>query len=77
MSNCPPGRRSCSTPTASPRRATTPGVQFGEDGLLKVLAGSDCLTAGGTVAAVHDAVEAHLSGSRHGADDLAVLALRC
>jgi hypothetical protein len=26
---------------------------------------------------VHDAVEAHLSGSRHGVDDLAVLALRC
>jgi serine phosphatase RsbU (regulator of sigma subunit) len=53
------------------------GTQFGEDGLLQVVGGSDCLTAGGIVAAVHDAVEAHLSGSRHGADDLAVLALRC
>ena len=38
---------------------------------------ADCLTASGTVAAVHAAVEAHLGGSRHGADDLAVLALRC
>jgi phosphoserine phosphatase RsbU/P len=53
------------------------GLQFGEDRLLRVVRGSNCLTAGGTVAAVHDAVEAHLSGSRHGADDLAVLALRC
>jgi phosphoserine phosphatase RsbU/P len=53
------------------------GDQFDDEGLLRVLGGHDCLTASGTVAAVHAAVEAHLSGSRHGADDLAVLALRC
>jgi phosphoserine phosphatase RsbU/P len=53
------------------------GIQFDEAGLLRVLGGHDCLTAAGTVTAVHDAVEAHLSGSRHGVDDLAVLALRC
>jgi phosphoserine phosphatase RsbU/P len=53
------------------------GDQFDDEGLLRVLGGHDCLTAAGTVAAVHAAVEAHLSGSRHGADDLAVLALRC
>jgi phosphoserine phosphatase RsbU/P len=53
------------------------GVQFDDAGLLRVLGGHDCLTAAGTVTAVHDAVEAHLSGSRHGVDDLAVLALHC
>ncbi|TFV91622.1 PAS domain S-box protein [Blastococcus sp. CT_GayMR20] len=53
------------------------GAQFGEDALLRVVGGPDCLTAGGAVAAVHDAVASHLRGSRHGADDLAVLALRC
>ena len=53
------------------------GVQFDDEGLQRVLGGHDCLTAAGTVTAVHDAVEAHLSGSRHGIDDLAVLALRC
>jgi sigma-B regulation protein RsbU (phosphoserine phosphatase) len=52
------------------------GNQFDEERLLRVL-GNDCLTAAATVAAVHAAVEDHLSGSRHGADDLAVLALRC
>jgi phosphoserine phosphatase RsbU/P len=53
------------------------GAQFGEDELLRVVGGPEALTAAGTVTAVHDAVENHLSGSRHGADDLAVLALRC
>jgi PAS domain S-box-containing protein len=53
------------------------GVQFDEDGLLRVLAGTAGLTAEETVDAVTDAVEAHLHGSRHGVDDLAVLALRC
>ncbi len=53
------------------------GVQFDEDRLLRVLAGTDCLTATGTVAAVTDAVEKHLAGSRYGVDDLAVLAVRC
>ena len=53
------------------------GDQFDDEGLLRVLGGDECLTATGAVAAVHAAVEAHLSGSRYGADDLAVLALRC
>jgi sigma-B regulation protein RsbU (phosphoserine phosphatase) len=53
------------------------GNQFDEEGLARVLSGDDCLTATATVAAVHAAVEEHLSGSRRGADDLAVLALRC
>ncbi|SNR62710.1 SpoIIE family protein phosphatase [Blastococcus mobilis] len=53
------------------------GQQFDDEGLARVLGGNDCLTAAATVAAVHAAVEDHLSGSRHGADDLAVLALRC
>jgi len=53
------------------------GIQFDDERLLDLLSGADCLTAAGTVTAVHAAVEAHLEGSRHGADDLAVLALRC
>jgi PAS domain S-box-containing protein len=53
------------------------GVQFEEERLMQVLAESDCRTAAGAVAAVHDAVEAHLRNSRYGVDDLAVLALRC
>jgi phosphoserine phosphatase RsbU/P len=53
------------------------GVQFDEDGLLRVLTGTDGLTAAETVTAVTAAVEAHLRGSRHGVDDLAVLAVRC
>jgi sigma-B regulation protein RsbU (phosphoserine phosphatase) len=53
------------------------GDQFGDEQLVQVLGGADCQTAAATVAAVHAAVETHLSGSRHGADDLAVLALRC
>jgi len=53
------------------------GTQFDDERLLRVLGGDECLTATGAVAAVHAAVEAHLNGSRYGADDLAVLALRC
>jgi len=53
------------------------GTQFDDEGLLRVLGGDECLTATGAVAAVHAAVAAHLNGSRYGADDLAVLALRC
>jgi PAS domain S-box-containing protein len=53
------------------------GEQFEEGRLMRVLAASDCPTATATVAAVHGAVVDHLRGSRHGADDLAVLALRC
>jgi PAS domain S-box-containing protein len=53
------------------------GVQFDEDGLLRVLTGTDGLTAAETVTAVTTAVEAHLQGSRHGVDDLAVLAVGC
>jgi PAS domain S-box-containing protein len=53
------------------------GAQFDEDGLLRVLTSSDCLTATGTVTAVTSAVERHLRGSRYGVDDLAVLAIRC
>ncbi len=53
------------------------GVQFDDAGLLRVVGGGDCGTAAATVAAVHAAVEAHLAGSRYGADDLAVLALHC
>jgi PAS domain S-box-containing protein len=53
------------------------GAQFEEARLLEVLAGGECHTAAGTVAAVHAAVATHLQNSRHGTDDLAVLALRC
>jgi sigma-B regulation protein RsbU (phosphoserine phosphatase) len=53
------------------------GNQFDDEGLARVVGDHGCLTAAATVAAVHAAVEDHLSGSRHGADDLAVLALRC
>ena len=53
------------------------GRQFDDEGLLQVLRGAECATAAGTVAAVHAAVETHLGRSSHGADDLAVLALRC
>jgi serine phosphatase RsbU (regulator of sigma subunit) len=53
------------------------GVQFGEERLSGLLAGHRFVTAAGAVAAVHVAVEQHLRDSRHGADDLAVLALRC
>jgi phosphoserine phosphatase RsbU/P len=53
------------------------GEQFGEDRLARTLADHPFVTAAGAVAAVHRAVEDHLHGSRHGVDDLAVLALRC
>jgi serine phosphatase RsbU (regulator of sigma subunit) len=53
------------------------GEQFGEERLAGVLATHPFVTAAGAVAAVHAAVENHLRGSRHGVDDLAVLALRC
>ncbi|WP_104524261.1 SpoIIE family protein phosphatase [Blastococcus atacamensis] len=50
------------------------GRQFGEDGLLRVVAGAP-LDAEATVGAVAAAVEQQLAGSRHEHDDLAVLAL--
>jgi PAS domain S-box-containing protein len=53
------------------------GEQFGEDRLLRTLAEHRFVTAAGAVVAVHSAVEDHVRHSRHGADDLAVLALRC
>ncbi|SEK78707.1 PAS domain S-box-containing protein [Blastococcus sp. DSM 46786] len=51
------------------------GRQFGEDALLRVVAGAPVADAEAVVAAVSDAVERQLSGSRHEPDDLAVLAL--
>ncbi|HZB18896.1 MAG TPA: SpoIIE family protein phosphatase [Blastococcus sp.] len=51
------------------------GVQFGEDGLADVLSRLPEADAESVVAAVAAAVEEQLSGSRHEADDLAVLAL--
>jgi phosphoserine phosphatase RsbU/P len=53
------------------------GEQFGEERLAATLAAHPFVTAAGAVAAVHAAVGDHVRGSRHGADDLAVLALRC
>lgn len=53
------------------------GEQFGEDRLARTLADHSFVTAAGAVAAVHGAVEDHLRDSRHGVDDLAVLALSC
>ena len=53
------------------------GAQFDEDGLRRVLAARHCPTAAETVADVTSAVELHLRNSRHGVDDLAVLAIRC
>jgi phosphoserine phosphatase RsbU/P len=50
------------------------GEQFGEDGLLKVLA-EGCRSAETTVEAITVAVEHRLRHSRYEADDLAVLAL--
>ncbi|RBY95949.1 histidine kinase [Blastococcus sp. TF02-8] len=50
------------------------GRQFGEDALLRVVAGAP-LDAEATVGAVAAAVEDQLAGSRHEPDDLAVLAL--
>jgi phosphoserine phosphatase RsbU/P len=53
------------------------GDQFGEDGLIDVLRRTAGLPADATVDAVSTAVERQLRGSRHGADDQAVLALGC
>jgi serine phosphatase RsbU (regulator of sigma subunit) len=50
------------------------GTQFGEDGLVGVLATLPSGDVQRTVAAVSAAVEAQLHGSRYEADDLAVLA---
>jgi serine phosphatase RsbU (regulator of sigma subunit) len=50
------------------------GRQFGEDALLRVVAGAP-FDAEATVSAVATAVEHQLTGSRHEPDDLAVLAL--
>ncbi|CCG01910.1 SpoIIE family protein phosphatase [Blastococcus saxobsidens] len=51
------------------------GQQFGEDALLRVVAGAPVADPEAVVAAVSAAVEAQLAGSRHEPDDLAVLAL--
>jgi phosphoserine phosphatase RsbU/P len=51
------------------------GEQLGEDRLQRLLAGPCCTSAEGTVAAVAAAVEAQVTGSRHEADDMALLAL--
>ncbi|TQN37367.1 PAS domain S-box-containing protein [Blastococcus colisei] len=51
------------------------GVQFGEDGLIRLLEGLPSGDAETTVDTVAAAVERQLLGSRHEADDLAVLAL--
>jgi PAS domain S-box-containing protein len=53
------------------------GVQFGEARLIDVLRKTAALPADATVDAVSAAVERQLRGSRHGADDQAVLALGC
>lgn len=51
------------------------GDQFGEDRLELLLADAACSDAEGAVAAVAAAVEAQVAGSRHEADDMALLAL--
>ena len=51
------------------------GAQFGEDALLRLLGDAGCSAAEGAVAAVVAAVEAQVTGSRHQADDMALLAL--
>ena len=53
------------------------GAQFGEDGLIEVLRATAGCSAADTVETVAAAVERQLLQSRHGADDQAVLALRC
>ena len=53
------------------------GRQFGELGLETVLRATAGRGPEETVQALRDAVDEHLRGSRHGADDLAVLAVRC
>ncbi|MBN1091710.1 SpoIIE family protein phosphatase [Blastococcus sp. TML/M2B] len=51
------------------------GEQFGEEGLQRLLGDAACADAEGAVAAVAAAVEAQVAGSRHEADDMALLAL--
>jgi phosphoserine phosphatase RsbU/P len=51
------------------------GAQFGEDGLQELLGDAGCAAAEGAVTAVAAAVEAQVAGSRHEADDMALLAL--
>lgn len=51
------------------------GTQFGEDTLQQLLADERCADAEGAVAAVAEAVEEQVAGSRHEADDMALLAL--
>lgn len=51
------------------------GVQLGEDTLQRLLGTERCAQAEGAVAAVTAAVEAQVAGSRHEADDMALLAL--
>ena len=52
------------------------GEQFGEAALADLLAHTAGATPEETVAAVRDAVDRHLAGSRRSTDDLAVLVLR-
>ncbi|MGY2003579.1 SpoIIE family protein phosphatase [Blastococcus sp. SYSU DS1024] len=51
------------------------GRQFGEDALLRVVAGAPVADPEAVVGAISAAVEAQLAGSRYEPDDLAVLAL--
>ncbi|MGY2127522.1 SpoIIE family protein phosphatase [Blastococcus sp. SYSU DS0617] len=51
------------------------GAQFGEEALMRLLGTPGCSGAEGTAAAVVAAVEAQVAGSRHEADDMALLAL--
>ena len=51
------------------------GEQLGEERLHRLLAGPGCTAAEATVAAVAAAVEEQVAGSRHEADDMALLAL--
>ncbi|WP_040337226.1 SpoIIE family protein phosphatase [Candidatus Blastococcus massiliensis] len=51
------------------------GEQFGEDTLQRLLEDESCAEAEGAVAAVAAAVEEQVAGSRHEADDMALLAL--
>ncbi|MBJ7453251.1 MAG: SpoIIE family protein phosphatase, partial [Blastococcus sp.] len=51
------------------------GEQLGEERLHRLLADPCCTAAEATVAAVAAAVEDQVAGSRHEADDMALLAL--
>jgi len=51
------------------------GEQLGEERLHRLLAGPGCTSAEAAVAAVAAAVEEQVTGSRHEADDMALLAL--